>query len=585
MESRRSYCTQSDRNYLTRGLALCESMERHEKHPYVIYYVCLDELTHTVLQALQLPNVIPVPLHAIERGDAALQVARGNRSLVEYYWTLTATIINWLLETQPQVSTITYLDADLFFYSSPEPVFEELKQGSVAIHEHRFSPELSHLAAENGRFNVGLMSFRRDNNGLAALRWWRDRCLEWCYAKPEDGKLGDQKYLEQFQSRFEGVVILQHLGIALAPWNQSQFKIESGPGITPTVNGQPVVFFHYHALAVPDPDVVVAAKHAYVVNEPVVQACYVPYCEALDRAMVRIKAVAPRFTFGMHEPVPIRAEHVIIVKQGALAAKPALAPIASHRKKVSLGAWDAYFPDADQRPGAAPVPAGHHAQGSGDELLLSLHGMLITRKVETLVFAGAHLFQEASLLFSLLPKLKRVYLFEPLPQLYLKLKQWEFRDPRVRVFPYALSDGDGQATFHVTNNDAQSSSLLPLAKHTEIFPEVVEVEKITVERKTLAKVMDFHDLSPPDMLFIDTQGAEYQILSSLSQELLRGVSIIYTEVSTEELYAGGRTLNDIKALLEPEFVFVAFAPLFPHTPTHGNALFVNKTSTWLCKPG
>jgi FkbM family methyltransferase len=211
--------------------------------------------------------------------------------------------------------------------------------------------------------------------------------------------------------------------------------------------------------------------------------------------------------------------------------------------------------------------------------------MLITRKVETLVFAGAHLFQEASLLFTLLPKLKRVYLFEPLPQLFAKLKQWEARDPRVRVFPYALSDGDGQATFHVTNNDAQSSSLLPLAKHTEIFPEVVEVEKITVERKTLAHVMAFHDLAPPDMLFIDTQGAEYQILSSLSQDLLRGVALIYTEVSTEELYAGGRTLDEIKALLDPQFVFVAFAPLFTHTPTHGNALFVNKNSTWLCKQG
>ncbi|MDX2024677.1 MAG: FkbM family methyltransferase [Deltaproteobacteria bacterium] len=583
METRRSYCTQSDSNYLTRGIALCESMQRHEKHPYVIYYVCLDEITRTVLEALRLPNVIPVPLHDVERGNEPLRVARGNRSLVEYYWTLTATILDWVMEQHPQIHTLTYLDADLYFYSSPDPVFEELKQGSVAIHEHRFSPELAHLAVENGRFNVGLMSFRRDSNGMAALRWWRDRCLEWCYAKPEDGKLGDQKYLEQFQTRFSGVVVLQHLGIALAPWNQSQFTIQSSPGTTPTINGQPLVFFHFHALAVPDPDVVIAAKHAYVVGESVVRACYVPYCEALDRAAARIRGVAPSSSFGMHEPVPVRAEHALIVKQGALGAKPGLAPIATQRRRVSMGAWDAYFPDPAARP--VHTEQAHDTQGSGDELLLSLHGLLITRKVETLVFAGAHLFQEASLLFTLLPKLKRVYLFEPLPQLFAKLKQWEVRDPRVRVFPYALSDGDGQATFHVTNNDAQSSSLLPLAKHTEIFPEVVEVEKITVERKTLASVMAFHDLAPPDMLFIDTQGAEYQILSSLSQDLLRGVSLIYTEVSTEELYAGGRTLDDIKALLAPEFVFVAFAPLFPHTPTHGNALFVNQNATWLLKQG
>ena len=32
--------------------------------------------------------------------------------------------------------------------------------------------------------------------GLKALKWWRDRCLEWCYARIEDGKFGDQFYIE-----------------------------------------------------------------------------------------------------------------------------------------------------------------------------------------------------------------------------------------------------------------------------------------------------------------------------------------------------------------------------------------------------
>jgi hypothetical protein len=119
MKSLRHYCTHSDRNYLTRGIALCESMLRHEVHPHVIYYVCLDEITHTVLKALQLPNVIPVPLHVIERGDDALLAARSNRSLIEYFWTLTPTIIAWLLEGNAEIDTLTYVDADLFFFASP----------------------------------------------------------------------------------------------------------------------------------------------------------------------------------------------------------------------------------------------------------------------------------------------------------------------------------------------------------------------------------------------------------------------------------------------------------------------------------
>lgn len=573
MENKRSYCTQSDRNYLSRGLALCESMLRHEAHPYVIYYVCLDELTHTILQSLKLPNVIPVPLHALERGDDGLLAARGNRSIIEYYWTLTPSIIAWLLQAHPHIQLLTYLDADLYFFSSPDPVFAELKDGAVAIHEHRFSPELRQLQEENGRFNVGLMCFRRDARGLAALDWWRQQCLQWCYARPEDGKLGDQKYLEQFPTRFSGVVILEHLGIGLAPWNQAQYTIKGGDGAAPTVNGQAVIFYHFHAFAVVGDGVVVAAKHAYTIAEPIARACYAPYCEALDKAVDRIKSTMPTFSFGLREPASVKSEHAFLVRENALTSTPGLQSVVSTgRQRVPMGQWDAFLPL-------------HPEQGSGDELLAALHGLLISQKIETLVFAGAHLFQEAHVLFKLFPKLKRVYLFEPLPQLYEPLKRWEAGDPRVRVFPYALSDADGLATFHVTNNDAQSSSLLPLAKHTEIFPDVVEVSRITVERKTLETVMTLHDLSPPDMLFIDTQGAEYQILSSLSAALLRGVQIVYTEVSTEELYKGARTLDDIKVLLDPDFMFVAFAPLFAHTPTHGNALFVNRDATWLLKSG
>jgi hypothetical protein len=101
---------------------------------------------------------------------------------------------------------------------------------------------------------------------------------------------------------------------------------------------------------------------------------------------------------------------------------------------------------------------------------------------------------------------------------------------------------------------------------------------IQVTCKTLDAVIAENSLLAPDMLFIDAQGAEYRILESLSAPLKSGLTIIYTEASKEEVYFGARLLDDVARLLEPEIVFTGFAPLNSGTPTHGNALFVRKSS-------
>jgi len=152
----------------------------------------------------------------LEAGDPELAAVKGTRSRVEYYWTATSALLCQIIKRQPDIGLLTYLDADLYFFSSPLPLYRELAQGSVLIVGHRFAPAYRYLESIAGRYNVGLLMFRADERGQQVLDWWRARCLEWCYDRPEHGKYGDQKYLDEWPDRFPGVVVSQLPGAAWA---------------------------------------------------------------------------------------------------------------------------------------------------------------------------------------------------------------------------------------------------------------------------------------------------------------------------------------------------------------------------------
>ncbi len=337
--SKRHYVTYFDRNYLAKGVAMIRSLAKHEDTDYELYVVCMDELTRTLLEALELPQVTTVPLHSVEQGDEALVAPRAERELVEYYWTLTPTIIRWVLHRYSEIEVLTYLDADLFFFSSPATIFDELGRGSVLIHEHRFSPDLAHLA-ENGRFNVGLMCFRNDARADTVLTWWRERCIEWCFKRLEQGKMGDQLYLEDWPTRFEGVVVLEHVGAGLAPWNHIQYRYDSGAA-GPRVDGRPVVFYHFHSLAVVSPEVIVPASHSiYRVSEAILSLLFVPYVEAIARAFKDIHERLATFRFGIVGATGIVADRVFIAR-AATAEVLSFAGLPHPRRTLASG-WDLY---------------------------------------------------------------------------------------------------------------------------------------------------------------------------------------------------------------------------------------------------
>jgi hypothetical protein len=244
-----NFCTLFDSFYLTRGLAMYESLMEHSSG-FHLYIFAFDELSYKILNDLSLRNVTLIPLSDFETEE--LLAVKSGRSKAEYCWTCTPSVIYHVI-SYFNVAECTYLDSDLFFYSDPSVLIAELDchNKNVLITKHRYS-FLPRLYEEKraGIFCVQFMTFRNEASSLKVLDKWRKQCIEWCFARHEDGKFGDQKYLDEWPELYDNVHILEHQGGGIAPWNLTDYVFKQADK---AVTGRKkdsyisfnVVFFHY----------------------------------------------------------------------------------------------------------------------------------------------------------------------------------------------------------------------------------------------------------------------------------------------------------------------------------------------------
>lgn len=302
---RYEFCTYFDVNYLVRGLVLYRSLSR-VCESFRLHVFCMDDETSAFLATLDLPNVEIVPLAVLEAHDRELAAVKPTRDQIEYCWTATPCICLYVLEQHPDISEVTYLDADLMFFADPGELWEEMGLASVLLTPHRYAPQHGHLESANGVYNVQFMTFKRTPEGLTALRWWRDRCIEWCYRRHEDGKFGDQKYLDDWPERFDGVHVLEHPGGGLAPWNASRYALTAeATGIA--VDGRPLVFHHFHGLSLHSPPPASATagptllswEADYPIGRAERRLLWEPYAAALQEELALLRSLDHAFTAGV----------------------------------------------------------------------------------------------------------------------------------------------------------------------------------------------------------------------------------------------------------------------------------------------
>ena len=305
-----NFCTLFDANYLARGLVTYESLMSVTEGSAHLYVFAFDDLCLTTLKAMHLPNLTVISLAEFE--DEDLLRIKPTRSRGEYCWTCTSSTIHYCIRTFDLPHCI-YIDADMVFYQNPKILLDEMPpSANVLITEHRYTPQYD-KSKLSGKYCVQFMYFDNSENGQKVLNWWRDRCLEWCFNRHEDGKFGDQKYLDDWLTRFQGVHSLQHLGGGLAPWNVQQFDfqwVKNGilGNLTSKTSRNPkseirntegsnfeAVFFHFHGVKLFENDKAIFAPKMYILTDAVKAIFYHPYLKKLKKAQAKLTTFDARF--------------------------------------------------------------------------------------------------------------------------------------------------------------------------------------------------------------------------------------------------------------------------------------------------
>jgi len=249
----KNYCSLGDTKYLPHLICLIESIKRHIKGEHNIHILALDENVKNKLknkfQDIKIYDINEVQkdfeirsLRFLPPGNEAISNAKASNKdpgFVQFCWAMASCFCNWLMERINQ--SITYVDADILFFSDMDDFFSELGKKSIGFVSHRI-PYLY----TSGEFNVGIVHFSCDGPGKSALKKWK-----LLMSNPQNnysmgfGTCGDQKYLEVLYSiyRDDTCIVDQKFG-HLAPWNVTNHSYDDNKIIWNNEK-QKLTYFHF----------------------------------------------------------------------------------------------------------------------------------------------------------------------------------------------------------------------------------------------------------------------------------------------------------------------------------------------------
>ena len=150
-------CTYFNIDYLARGLALIESINRNNPET-IIYVLAIDEKVETYLSK-RYKNVEVISMNYFNSQNNSNKSKYSDEK--QFLFSITPNLCKMLLNKNKEIDVLVYLDADVYVTSDITPIYDEFKGFSVGACSHRRNKFLKLFFKNYNIYNVGVNFFQK----------------------------------------------------------------------------------------------------------------------------------------------------------------------------------------------------------------------------------------------------------------------------------------------------------------------------------------------------------------------------------------------------------------------------------------
>ena len=148
------------------------------------------------------------------------------------------------------VSSVVYLDPDIYVYRPLAEVREGLARAPLVLTPHMTRPlrgnanPNDHVILTSGAYNLGFMAVRDEPQIEALLDWWAEKLEFDCRVDFAAGLFTDQKWMDLAPGLVSDLALLRTPALNLAYWNLEGREVSRQAGGW-RVDGESLGFFHF----------------------------------------------------------------------------------------------------------------------------------------------------------------------------------------------------------------------------------------------------------------------------------------------------------------------------------------------------